>query len=203
MNKHIIQTFFLAFTSLTYSLSSATIELREAAYFPASHRFRDVYGNVGSQTEIEVSTKWNCSYDVWVNFSWFSKKNRNKPIAYGYSEGSDYSAGSLKSRIRLPNVGTGLKYTFPVRCLCSKFDLYAGLGIILGRVYLHNRTDFMHEKTSKVAVGGIIKTGLDYCITECVFVDLFADYIYQPVKFHHRNVNIGALKIGGGLGVKF
>lgn len=202
MNKRFIKTWIFAFACLSCSLSGTMIEIRGAAFFPASHRFRHIYGNVQSDAEIEASTEWNCSYDVWTNFSWLSKKNRNRPIAYGYSGSYETESGRLKSRIKLPNVSAGFKYTFPLPCMASNFKLYAGLGIILGRVYLDNRTHFMHEKTSKVAFGGVIKTGFNYFITRRVFLDFFADYIYQPVHFH-RNINVGGLKVGGGLGMKF
>jgi hypothetical protein len=41
-----------------------------------------------------------------------------------------------------------------------------------------------------------------FFINRNVFIDVFADYLYQPVNFE-THVDIGGFKIGAGMGIKF
>lgn len=58
-----------------------------------------------------------------------------------------------------------------------------------------------HETLSKWVAGGVLKSGMYVWINQCAFVDLFVDYLYQPVHFE-THVDIGGVKVGAGLGVE-
>lgn len=78
-----------------------------------------------------------------------------------------------------------------------------GAGPSFGRIWLKNKPHYREdERTTKTVFGGVVKSGIYYTITDCLFLDLFVDYLYQPVHFD-KHVNIGGVKIGAGIGVKF
>lgn len=95
-----------------------SLEIRSAAFFHSSERFRDIYGNVGGNYQLEVSTKLYDYVDGWGNLDWFSK--------HGKSDG-------LKdpTRVRIGNISLGIK--FPYR-LCEQFTAYIGAGPTLSRI---------------------------------------------------------------------
>lgn len=165
-----------------------SLEIRTAAFFHSSDRFREIYGNVSGSYQLEVSTKWracNC-YETWVNFDWFSKE--------GQSDGFEDP-----TKANIANLSFGIKISSP---FCEKFTPYIGLGPSFSRIWLKNESRCHDERVSKVAVGVVFKSGINYFVTRCVFIDLFVDYLYQPVHFEQQ-VDIGGFKTGAGLGFKF
>lgn len=82
------------------------------------------------------------------------------------------------------------------------FSCYLGIGPTLGKIWIKNHSRCCHDHALKYAVGGIIKTGVNYCINDCFVFDVFVDYLYEPVNFH-KSVDIGGLKAGAGVGVVF
>lgn len=162
-----------------------TLQIRAAALFPASKHFREVYSNVVTDYEIQGSIIYCENYELWANYTWFSKQKKR---------GDCY-----RTKITLSDGSFGLNYLFPS---CGNFESYLGLGIILGDVKLHNHSCCTSESKSKFAVGGIIKSGVRYYFCSRLFLDGFVDYAYQSVKYHHRR-NVGGVKIGGGIGYRF
>lgn len=195
MKKTLINLCFILFLCNFYSLCASTIvEVRSAAFFHASQKFRRIYGNVSGCYEVEASTTLCGCYDGWVNFDWFRK--------HGKSIGMKNS-----TRCDINNTSFGIKINYS---LCNPFYLpccdaliaYAGLGPSFGKIWLKNRSHCRHEKKSKCVVGGVFKCGIQYFFNCYLFLDLFVDYLYQPVQFHER-VDIGGVKLGAGLGVHF
>lgn len=188
MNKIALRTFFFI---LLVNLSSlvameTSLEIRSAAFFHSSERFRDIYGNVGGNYQIEASTKLYDYVDGWANIDWFSK--------HGKSDGFNDP-----TRVSIANISLGIK--FPYR-LSEQFTAYIGVGPSLSRIWLKNKSQCGHETVSKWAIGGVLKTGVYYFISKGVFIDVFIDYLYQPVHFE-THVDIGGVKAGLGVGVKF
>lgn len=164
----------------------SSVEIRSAAFFHSSKRFREIYGNVGACYEFEISTKLHSCCDAWTNFDWFSKHGKSD----GFSD---------PTRVSIANISLGLKFPYQ---FSEQFTAYIGIGPSLSRIMLKNKYQSGTENTSKLAVGGVLKTGINYSIYKNVFVDLFFDYLYQPVNFE-TNVDIGGIKTGIGVGVKF
>ena len=94
-----------------------------------------------------------------------------------------------------------LESSFPYQ-LCEQFIPYIGIGPSFSRIWLKNKPRCSHDTISKWAVGGVLKTGVYYCINRYVFMDIFVDYLYQPVHFE-KHVDIGGVKVGLGIGAKF
>lgn len=164
----------------------SSVEIRSAAFFHSSERFREIYGNVGASYQLEASTKLYDCLDGWANFDWFSK--------HGKSDGFNDP-----TRVSIANISLGVKFPYQI---CEKFTAYIGIGPSLSRIWLKNKSQCSHENISKWAIGGVLKTGVYYFISERVFIDVFVDYLYQPVHFE-THVDIGGFKTGAGLGVKF
>lgn len=182
-----ISLLFLCLTTQPLSaLVGNTVEIRAAAFFHSSDRFRDIYGNVSGSYQIETSAKIWQRVEGWVNVDQFNKK--------GHSDSFEE-----KTKIRITNLSFGLKYAYP---FCESFVAYAGIGASCSRVWIKNRSDFYQDTVSKVVPGGVIKSGVCYFITPSVFIDAFADYLYQPVHFQQRT-NVGGFKPGLGIGVSF
>lgn len=176
------------------AMAESSLEFRVAAFFPMDDRFTRIYGDVGVDYQIEYSTTIFCCscLEAWVNLDWYPK------------HGHVRDCGS--SDIDLLNLGVGLKSSF---CMCSCFYPYLGIGPSFGWVWIDNRMkccDQCHKKKdhdSEFAVGVLVKSGLLYYFGCNLFLDLFVDYLYQPVHFHHRHVDVGGFKTGLGLGVCF
>ncbi len=188
MNKLTFRLLFLFLLGNLFSLMAVetTWEIRSAAFFPSSHRFREIYGNVCLSLQLEASAKLYDCADGWANLDWVSKN--------GKSDGFNDS-----TKVSIANFSFGIKFPYQ---LCEQFTAYIGIGPSLSRIWLKNKSQCGHETVSKWAIGGVLKTGIYYYINNCVFIDVFLDYLYQPVPFE-THVNIGGFKTGLGLGVRF
>ena len=162
------------------------IKVRGAAFIPTSKLFRCIYGKAGGCFEIEGAVSL-CDYgQLWANFDWFSK--------CGHSIGF-----CNPTHIQVPSFSIGLKGVYDVSDCTS---LYLGLGPNFSKIRIKNKSLCGVDCCSKGAVGLVIKSGVDFDVCDCVFVDLFVDYLYQPVKFQCRE-NVGGVRIGAGLGTRF
>jgi outer membrane protein len=174
----------LTFSSFSLTSSELSLQLRSAAFFPSNNRFQDVYGNTLADFQIESSVALTNSIELWGNFDWLTKRK---------------GKNCCKSRVCVSNGSMGLKYFFPFH---QKFRYYLGLGLVYGKIILHNKTCCEKENKSKYPFGVIAKSGIQYAFTDHLFGDLFLDYSYQPTHYHNT-VDIGGFKLGLGLGLKF
>lgn len=188
MNKIFLKIWFAIFLITPFlaivEAQEISVEARSGAFFHSSKRFREIYGNVGVSYQLEASAHLCHCLEGWTNFSWFSRDKK--------SEG-------CSSRASIANISLGIR--FPYR-FCEGFIAYIGIGPSFSEIWLKNRSECCREKVSKLAVGGILKTGLYYFFNHCVFIDVFVDYLYQPVNFH-KHVDIGGVLPGAGVGIKF
>jgi len=177
--------------------SETSLEFRTAAFFHSSDRFRDIYGRVGPSYQIEAAHSLNDYFDCYsglerfnafANIDWYSEN--------GKSEGLNW-----KTKVSIANFSFGLRYPY---YFTNGLALYVGIGPSISRIVLNNHNHNFNQKRSdtKIAFGGILKTGILYSINCNFFLDVFVDYLYQPVHYSTR-VDIGGFKIGSGLGYKF
>lgn len=137
--------------------------------------------------QLEASTNNICGcFDGWANLDWFSKKGRS----HGFNK---------PTRVNIGNISFGIKYPYQ---FSEKWVGYLGIGPSVSKIWLKNKTHCGRAKTSKFAGGGILKVGVQYFIGKHLFTTIFADYLYQPANFK-THVDIGGLKIGAGLGIRF
>jgi hypothetical protein len=176
---------FFSIVPLSAELGCA-LELRSAAFFHKDRLFREIYGDVNACYEVEATVALNSCLETWANFDWFSR--RGKSIGLGDP-----------TRVRIANLSFGIKFPYQINnCLL----FYAGIGPSFSRICIWNESIFLREHVSRIAYGGIVKLGIDYFITDNLFIDLFVDYLYQPVKFQNR-LDIGGFKPGLGIGYRF
>ncbi len=162
-----------------------SLELRPSAFFHSGKRFREVYASVGPTIGIEVSKRFCKRYAAWIDVDYLKEKSDEN--------------GCCKTSLGILNTSLGVRYLYPLGCLC---ELYVGIGPTFSWVDLKNHTCCGHEHFSRLAVGGVVKTGLYYRFYRDYFIDVFVDYLYQSVHIGH-SIDIGGLKLGIGIGTQF
>jgi outer membrane protein len=173
-------------TEQTDSELKNSIEIRADAFFPSSHLLRSIYGRVGPSYEIEACRTFNSIVTGWANFD-----------VHFASGGIAHCNTSTK--LWLINGGFGVKFPYQIS---SNIGVYLGAGLSFGGIWLKNKSRCDNEKISKFAMGYVAKSGFIFSLHRQVFLNLFADYLYQPVHFN-RHVNLGGVRTGIGLGYNF
>lgn len=169
------------------------VEGRVGAFRPSAKILRRIYSYWSPEYEIEVSKQIYNDVHAWSNVGWYSK--------HGHSLGLEDS-----THIRILPISFGLKYRF---CLTERASAYLGLGACYTILKVKDESPFVVRHTNKEGWGGVVKAGVRYAITCCTFVDFFVDYYYHRFHFHEtskierHNMDVGGVKIGGGLGFYF
>jgi hypothetical protein len=164
----------------------SSIDVRAAAFFPSSKRFREIYGTVGPSYQLEASTQLPKYLDAWMNFDWFSQHGKS----IGFHN---------PTRVSIANLSFGIKFPYQ---FSNHFTVYAGIGPSFAKIWVKNKSQCGDENISRFPIGGVIKTGIYCLINQRIFMDVFVDYLYQPAPFK-TNVDVGGTKTGLGIGVKF
>jgi len=173
----------------------SSLEFRGAGFFHSSHRFREIYGNVGTSYQIEAAgnldfCNLDCNLGWFANVDWTQKKGRSEGL-------------HDVTKMSIANLSFGLKYLYP---FYRNYTAYAGIGPSFSRIALNNHHSHLRSHNnrynSRIAIGGILKTGVLYSVSCNLFLDVFVDYLYQPVSYS-TNVDIGGFKLGAGIGYKF
>jgi len=170
-----------------FSSCDNTIEFRSAAFFLSSERFQNVYGTIGIDYQIEVSTPLKECVVGWTNGAWISKQGRA-------------DACNDRTKIDIVNISLGIKVPYQLN---DYFTVYLGIGPSFSNVWINANSQCNGDFDSRLAIGGVLKSGINCSLTPCVFIDLFADYVYQPVRFRKGWRDVGGLKTGAGVGIKF
>lgn len=177
---------FCIFSTSVFADFQNSVEVRAGAFFHSSSRFREIYDNVGVSYGAESNMKLSYPFDAWSNFDWYSKN--------GKSIGFDDS-----TKIQIANISFGIKYPFQ---LAYNITPYLGIGPSISGVWLKNKSDCVTENKARLAFGVVLKTGVYYQFSDYLYINLFADYLYQPVDFQ-KSIDIGGLKTGIGLGMQY
>ena len=166
--------------------NKSNIEVRAAGFYHSSELMREIYGNTGISYQVEASTQFLEKLMGWANFSWFS--DNGKSIGFGD-----------ETKVQIPNFSIGIKFPYQ---LSPSIIPYVGIGPSLGRISLKNKGECCDESVSKYAIGGIVKAGSYFQMNKRLYINIFADYLYQPVHFE-TTVDLGGVQFGGGVGIKF
>lgn len=157
-------------------------EIRGAYFQPVSRTQNSIYTRDHLTGGIEVAKRLDCNWSFWANYTYIRNRGNN-------------NLGE-NTTLRLNPLSMGIKYAIPIGC---RWKLYAGIGpnYTWGRIW-ENGNPPRHTNRSKV--GLMTKLGLNYELENCLFVDIFADYLYMPMQFHNLN-NASGFLFGLGLGI--
>lgn len=190
MNKFYFALFVCSYYLFVplYAKLDLSIEFRTSAFISSSNLMSKIYGRVHPEYSIQMKTHLSECIETWV--------------IYDYHSGHGKGIGKCckKTNLDVNMIGLGLSYNCP---LCCSTELYGGIGASLSRVYVQNETCCSKHKETKLPVGVLFKSGILYCFYSNFYLDLFVDYLYEPVKFRHRSVDVGGVDVGLGIGYKF
>lgn len=173
-------------TQLLLARDDWHLDARVAAFTPSHKLMREIYGDWQAVYEVEMGRFLCPNYEIWGNLSALSTNGKTRTL-------------HTKTQLENANVSLGAKYLFYLQP-CTQLCL--GAGINGAFVHVHNDSSYVKRHVYKYGVGGVLKTGIYYQPTETLFLELFADYLYQRIHFVHH-VQIGGIKIGGGVGLSF
>lgn len=159
------------------------IEYRNAYFLPSNSLERQIYTGTRIDYEAEISKHLFCNWYAWTNFTYFSKGGGS--VEFGDA-----------TRLTLYPLSFGVKYVYPIAC---DWSIYAGLGANYTWMRLKNDSVFIPGE-NKGCWGGTAKMGVYYELTECLFVDGFADYLYIPMNLSNAS-NVGGWRFGLGVGL--
>ncbi len=202
--------FFSTFSSLAESsnidFSGPTSVEFKAAYFRPSNDFvKEIYSNgwvdYGFEFSKMITTDNNLA--IWGGVNWYRTKGHAACCG-------DIIVSKSKTSISVVPFSLGLKYFMPVPQVYNA-NLYLGAGISTAFVRIKDDSEFVKAKLSKNgAFGWVLKSGIQYFFRNNVFIDVFADYVFQEVNFKRGNGNVAnfsasldGLKLGVGLGLNF
>ncbi len=181
------------------STRSPTVEAKAGYFLFTDSKMRKVYRQGGVDLQV-------CgSYPV------FQCMNRIQLAVYGaveylYCKGHSLSAHQGTSFTAVPvNLGVqSSAYLTP----CMRY--YITLGPRFFYCRQRNHSDDVSKSNSRNGVGAFANVGMNYNLSERIFLDLFCEYSYAQTHFHTkkaevytRSIQIGGFTFGGGLGYSF
>jgi len=165
--------------------ASTTFEVRGSGLFPTKSRFQKIYGKPLPCFELQASTDFIGTLSLWANYNRLKKE---KPIP-----------DCCDASVRLSTISLGLNHNYSLN---KSLTLYAGIGLSYANILLKNKFSEIVHRSKKNVLGGVIKSGCLINLQEVYFLDLFADYYYQPLAFA-KKTDCGGVRVGAGFGVNF
>lgn len=187
MNKWLLTCAILLFVATGRAeLFEPTLKFRVAAFFPTSERFRDIYGSSIADYQFEATALLPNRYRGWVNVSWLGCSGRSDRLHF-------------HTTVDMTNTSIGISIPHQIS---ENFSAYAGIGPSFGYVGVRNKGTNWYRNESKFDAGVLVKSGVVYDISCHGLVEFFIDYLYL-CSTYRTQVNLGGLKIGGGIGWAF
>ena len=180
--------------SATKQLPNVLLEANAAYFRPTDNAFREIYSG-GGIYGLEASAKvWRGLYP-WLSVRYFGQSGR-------------ITGSQSRTTIHLVPIGVGLKYLFPVH---DRLNVFIGAGVLPTYLHIHDKSPFFIKKVTKWGVGGTVKGGAIFNVTDLIFIDIFSDYLFVKMHFdktddgaiERRPANITGFSIGGGIGIRF
>lgn len=177
---------------------SSLFEFKAGYFFFTNSKLRKIY-NGGIDLQLSASypiKKWNQN---WI-------LNGYGSLEYFYLSGHSINLHQKTTLWSIP-INIGLK---PVYKINSIMDLYFAFGPRYSYIHQHNHSDYVDKNISKNAFGFFINTGLNYLLCNHIVIDIFGEYSYAKINIHSkksraygRNIQIGGLTFGAGIGSNF
>jgi hypothetical protein len=172
-----------------------TFAFKPAYFWPQEkNRYRGIYKG-GFIPLVEMGYVAKNGLGPFLEVGYFHKK--------AHKTSADFRARTKVTQVPL---SLGLKYTF---CIISCWDFYMKIGP--NWLYTKTEVNIPHLKytVTKNTFGGTFGLGNKIYIFKSLFLELFANYLYDKKKIHDRDsgetfrVYLGGIQAGGGLGVAF
>lgn len=172
--------------------ADVSIEFRAAKFYPSSKMVRNSYTHHLNSYDILLSKMIARDWDLYLS------------VGTMHTHGA-FQNHKDKTWLNFHPFTLGVRRYFPVT---TKIKFYAGLGATYARLRVKER-DHHHERRSKKwTPGAVVTGGVQYKLTQQLFLDFFVDY--QHDKFHfsrgHDRVKKHRFNMNGcrlGLGVGF
>ncbi len=174
-------------------------EVRGAGVYASSSRFRKIYSDWSPEVQIEVAKSVWCNLYAWFNVAYLWNQGRSKPL-------------HNKTHVSMVPLTFGLKYLIPLTC---DFSAYIGGGSAYSFVRTRDHSPYVKHHISRQDWGGVVKSGIRYNLSECIFLDGFVDYLFQHFNREHnhgsssgrfvetRSANLSGWRLGLGIGLRF
>lgn len=205
MIKHLFMTCFslLAITAAKgscYELCQETLFEVKLGYFDFSDsKMRDIYDKGG------LDIQFCASYPLW-NLTNCWTLNAYGAIEYFHRSGKSLNGDQATSLWSVP-VNIGLK---PVYTINENLQCYFAIGPRYFYIHQHNNSSYVDRNKSRIGLGLFVNTGFNYSLCERLVLDIFAEYSYARMHFNSgkshvytKNIQVGGLTVGGGLGYLF
>lgn len=163
------------------------LQVRGGGYIPLDSMVQQVYGRGGPEVEGEVQVGITDQVGIWANANYFSRT--------GHSVGLN-----APTHLRLIPLSIGLKGFIPI---AQQWELYAGIGGTYSIIHIHDDSLFLTSHINQNRPGFVVKGGFMRGLSDNTFLDVFVDYYYTTMTINNIHRNLGGLRIGAGLGLKF
>lgn len=166
------------------------LEVRGGYFHFSNSTAREIYGKGTSDVELEGIFLVNRYFNPWVNANYIWKKGETEAL-------------SSKTDLKMGMFGFGTKFFFPYRNIKQ---FYLGVGPCCAYLQINDHSSFVPGKTVRWGGGVVGKSGLLFS-NRRLFLDLFFDYYYLPIRTRpsasKNSIDLGGFRVGGGLGSIF
>ena len=171
-----------------------TLEGKAGYFFFLNSKMRKIYKKGGIDAQITGT------YPIWKGLEFYGSVE--------FLERRGKSLGDKQKTViyQIPvNVGLRSVLTF-----CKQVQYYATLGPRYFYVHQHNDSSYVPKNRGRSGVGFFANTGFNFIPIKHFVIDIFGEYSWAKTHFHNakhnaysRDIQIGGLTFGGGLGYVF
>ena len=178
--------------SLDLSSLDGDLQIRGGYFRFANHSARKIYHQGTPDIELQGDLFFYTFFNPWINVNYVWKEGRSNPL-------------SNKTELQLATMSLGsnmqfFRYRSLLKC-------YLGIGFSTAYLHLHDHSTDLPHHMHRWSIGVVGKSGFFVNFYRHLFLDLFFDYYYQPVRttstLSESQINLGGFRTGAGLGYLF
>ncbi len=184
------------FVSLSAYADPFAVTGKEGVFVPFSNKLRGIFNDVMPFVEVEGSYTFLPNWEIWGGVGYISGK------------GGSLQCGQ-STTIEVIPFTLGIKRFFP---FTDRLDGFVGLGGLWSLYKNRDYSQSVHQHFSANTFGGVVTLGVQYHVSNKIFVRLFGEYMYQQFRFskvypehftYRHNVDMSGTKIGCGVTYSF
>lgn len=193
MNKYKVLGFLVIIKSASLMADPIDLKLRAAYAHFNSKWARDIYSGPALCTQLEADFTVHKYVSLFLNADYINKSGHSDDL----KDHTTLDMGDLSFGFRVSS--NIYKYVYP----------YIGIGAVGAIVHTHDYYDYVKKITNRYSTGLVVKSGVSFTFKKHLVVDIFCDYSYQPLHTYYKpaidkeTIDIGSVKLGGGLGYRF